>query len=205
MTEVKHFEPTNQCFWNSERFDSLSNASLVVRFQLPPHGSRGQKRNFIPKPVDPTEKSIFDEWKPARSHHAFHPPRSQFIIIFPKIKSYDLSVRPIHRCAYITSGRTTPRRHQKPAKPSGRRFSMASRRVTAPAATTTTITALLFLLLLPLPFSLAAAAATAFNLSTLPFDDGFSHLFGNDNLVRCGDGRSARLTLNRYSGTVLGP
>lgn len=94
MTEVKHFEPTNQCFWNSERFDSLSNASLVVRFQLPPHGSRGQKRNFIPKPVDPTEKSIFDEWKPARSHHAFHPPRSQFIIIFPKIKSFDLSVRP---------------------------------------------------------------------------------------------------------------
>ncbi|XP_074577765.1 putative xyloglucan endotransglucosylase/hydrolase protein 30 [Curcuma longa] len=50
-------------------------------------------------------------------------------------------------------------------------------------------------------FSLLAASTAALNVTTLSFDDGFSHLFGNDNLVRSGDGRGARLTLNRYSGS----
>ncbi|XP_042394405.1 probable xyloglucan endotransglucosylase/hydrolase protein 30 [Zingiber officinale] len=50
-------------------------------------------------------------------------------------------------------------------------------------------------------FSLLAASTAALNVTTLSFDDGFSHLFGNDNLVRSGDGRGARLILNRYSGS----
>ncbi|XP_074582984.1 putative xyloglucan endotransglucosylase/hydrolase protein 30 [Curcuma longa] len=65
----------------------------------------------------------------------------------------------------------------------------------------TMFTALLLLLLLLFSLVAAASAAAVFNLTTLPFDDGFSHLFGNDNLVRSGDGRGARLTLNRYSGS----
>ncbi|XP_064977204.1 probable xyloglucan endotransglucosylase/hydrolase protein 30 isoform X1 [Musa acuminata AAA Group] len=47
----------------------------------------------------------------------------------------------------------------------------------------------------------AAAAAAALNLTTLSFDDGFSHLFGNENLIRSPDGRGARLTLDRSSGS----
>lgn len=33
------------------------------------------------------------------------------------------------------------------------------------------------------------------------FDEGFSPLFGEANMERCGDGRGVRLTLNRYSGS----
>lgn len=51
-----------------------------------------------------------------------------------------------------------------------------------------------------LVLSCMAASAVALNLTTLSFDDGFSHLFGNENLIRSPDGRSARLTLDRYSG-----
>ncbi|XP_042389703.1 probable xyloglucan endotransglucosylase/hydrolase protein 30 [Zingiber officinale] len=47
----------------------------------------------------------------------------------------------------------------------------------------------------------AAAAAAGFNAPTVSFSDGFSHLFGNDNLIRAADDRSVRLTLNRYSGS----
>ncbi|XP_074587918.1 putative xyloglucan endotransglucosylase/hydrolase protein 30 [Curcuma longa] len=68
------------------------------------------------------------------------------------------------------------------------------------AATTTTgaITAFFFVFL----FSTAAAAASPpFNVPTVSFSQGFAHLFGNDNLVRAADDRSARLTLNRYSGS----
>ncbi|RWW19941.1 hypothetical protein GW17_00015975 [Ensete ventricosum] len=49
--------------------------------------------------------------------------------------------------------------------------------------------------------SCVATVTAAFDVIAVPFDEGFSHLFGNDNLVRSSDGRTARLTLNRYSGT----
>ncbi|WOL16656.1 putative xyloglucan endotransglucosylase/hydrolase protein 30 [Canna indica] len=49
--------------------------------------------------------------------------------------------------------------------------------------------------------SCVVSAAEAFNAPTVLFDDAFSHLFGHDNLVRSLDGRGARLTLNRYSGS----
>lgn len=68
------------------------------------------------------------------------------------------------------------------------------------AATTTTttgeITAFFFVFL----FSAAAVASPPFDVPTVSFSQGFAHLFGNDNLVRAADDRSARLTLNRYSG-----
>lgn len=51
-------------------------------------------------------------------------------------------------------------------------------------------------------FSAAAVAAPPFNVPTVSFSEGFSHLFGNDNLIRGADDRSVRLTLNRYSGNV---
>ncbi|CAL9066496.1 unnamed protein product, partial [Musa banksii] len=44
-------------------------------------------------------------------------------------------------------------------------------------------------------------AAVGFDVPSLTFSEGFSHLFGNDNLIRSADGRSARLSLNRYSGS----
>lgn len=46
----------------------------------------------------------------------------------------------------------------------------------------------------------AAAAMAGFDAPTVSFRDGFSHLFGNDNLICAADDRSVRLTLNRYSG-----
>ncbi|RWW50675.1 hypothetical protein BHE74_00043048 [Ensete ventricosum] len=50
-------------------------------------------------------------------------------------------------------------------------------------------------------FLLSLVAATeALDVPTLTFGEGFSHLFGNDNLIRSADDRSVRLTLNRYSG-----
>ncbi|CAL9089353.1 unnamed protein product, partial [Musa textilis] len=51
-------------------------------------------------------------------------------------------------------------------------------------------------------FLLGLVAATeAFDVPTLTFGEGFSHLFGNDNLIRSADDRSVRLTLNSYSGS----
>ncbi|XP_065005299.1 probable xyloglucan endotransglucosylase/hydrolase protein 30 isoform X2 [Musa acuminata AAA Group] len=51
-------------------------------------------------------------------------------------------------------------------------------------------------------FLLGLVTATeAFDVPTLTFGEGFSHLFGNDNLIRSADDRSVRLTLNRYSGS----
>ncbi|THU74548.1 hypothetical protein C4D60_Mb04t34540 [Musa balbisiana] len=50
-------------------------------------------------------------------------------------------------------------------------------------------------------FLLGLVTATeAFDVPTLTFGEGFSRLFGNDNLIRSADDRSVRLTLNRYSG-----
>nr|ABM91070.1 xyloglucan endotransglycosylase/hydrolase precursor XTH-3 [Populus tremula x Populus tremuloides] len=56
----------------------------------------------------------------------------------------------------------------------------------------------LYLLLFFYFFSCTAKAA--FNLSTISFDEGYSPLFGDGNLVRSPDGRSARLLLDRFTG-----
>lgn len=40
----------------------------------------------------------------------------------------------------------------------------------------------------------------AFNLTTLSFDEGYSPLFGDGNLVRSPDGHSVRLLLDVYTG-----
>ncbi|URE03130.1 xyloglucan endotransglucosylase hydrolase protein 30 [Musa troglodytarum] len=50
-------------------------------------------------------------------------------------------------------------------------------------------------------FLLLFAPMAAFDVPTIPFSEGFSHLFGNDNLIRSKDDRSVRLSLNRYSGS----
>ncbi|OAY81925.1 putative xyloglucan endotransglucosylase/hydrolase protein 30 [Ananas comosus] len=47
----------------------------------------------------------------------------------------------------------------------------------------------------------AAVAVVALEGSTISFDEGFSQLFGDGNLIRYPDGRSVRLKLNRYSGS----
>ncbi|KAG6518374.1 probable xyloglucan endotransglucosylase/hydrolase protein 30 [Zingiber officinale] len=65
------------------------------------------------------------------------------------------------------------------------------------AATTGAITAFFFVFL----FSAVAVASPPFNVPTVSFSHGFAHLFGNDNLVRSPDDRSARLSLNRYTGS----
>ncbi|RVW72722.1 putative xyloglucan endotransglucosylase/hydrolase protein 30 [Vitis vinifera] len=44
-------------------------------------------------------------------------------------------------------------------------------------------------------------AASSFNLSVISFDQGYTHLFGEGNLVRSSDGRSVRLLLDRYTGS----
>lgn len=45
-----------------------------------------------------------------------------------------------------------------------------------------------------------AAAASAFDVPTVAFEEGFSPLFGDGNLVRARDDRAARLLLDRRSG-----
>lgn len=61
------------------------------------------------------------------------------------------------------------------------------------------LTALVFLL------GAATVTASGFNVTTLAFDEGYSHLFGEGNLVRSPDGRTVRLVLNRYSGDYSSP
>lgn len=43
--------------------------------------------------------------------------------------------------------------------------------------------------------------SSAFNVTTLAFDEGYSHLFGDKNMVRSSDGRGVRLHLNQYTGS----
>ncbi|KAJ4805795.1 Xyloglucan endotransglucosylase/hydrolase [Rhynchospora pubera] len=45
------------------------------------------------------------------------------------------------------------------------------------------------------------ASIFAFDVPTIAFEDGFSKLFGDDNLVISPDGKSVSLTLNRYTGS----
>ncbi|KAF4366993.1 hypothetical protein F8388_022781 [Cannabis sativa] len=55
--------------------------------------------------------------------------------------------------------------------------------------------------LLSVVFYTLTGAAAAFNLATIPFDEGYSPLFGDGNLVRSPDGRAVRLLLNRFTGS----
>ncbi|XP_062114691.1 probable xyloglucan endotransglucosylase/hydrolase protein 30 [Humulus lupulus] len=41
----------------------------------------------------------------------------------------------------------------------------------------------------------------AFDVTTIPFDQGYSPLFGDGNLIRSPDGRAVRLLLDRYTGS----
>lgn len=65
---------------------------------------------------------------------------------------------------------------------------------------------LLMVVKLPLYFFIAicifiaAAAAAPFGVSTMSFEEGYSPLFGDGNLVRSPDDRSVRLLLDQYSG-----
>jgi xyloglucan:xyloglucosyl transferase len=44
------------------------------------------------------------------------------------------------------------------------------------------------------------SAVVAFDVPSVAFDEGFSPLFGDDNLVRARDDRTVRLLLDRRSG-----
>lgn len=58
---------------------------------------------------------------------------------------------------------------------------------------------LFFSLILPLLFSIGNAA---FNVTTIPFNQGYAPLFGDGNLVRSPDGKGVRLLLDRFTGTL---
>ncbi|KAG2680370.1 hypothetical protein I3760_11G096700 [Carya illinoinensis] len=53
-------------------------------------------------------------------------------------------------------------------------------------------------ILLPLFFSIANSA---FNVTTIPFNQGYLPLFGDGNLVRSPDGKGVRLLLDRFTGS----
>ncbi|KAF3321530.1 putative xyloglucan endotransglucosylase/hydrolase protein 30 [Carex littledalei] len=49
---------------------------------------------------------------------------------------------------------------------------------------------------------LAISVSTqAFHVETISFDEGYKHLFGEDNMVKTADGRGVNLVLNRYTGS----
>lgn len=45
-------------------------------------------------------------------------------------------------------------------------------------------------------------ANAAFDLATIPFNDGYSPLFGHGNVVRSSDGNGVQLLLDRYTGKI---
>lgn len=59
------------------------------------------------------------------------------------------------------------------------------------------------LLVFSIHFSLLCSFTLAFNVSTLSFEDAYSPLFGDGNLVRSSDGKTVRLLLDRYTGVFL--
>ncbi|KAI5438142.1 probable xyloglucan endotransglucosylase/hydrolase protein 30 [Lathyrus oleraceus] len=50
-------------------------------------------------------------------------------------------------------------------------------------------------------FLLFSSTTSAFDLATIPFNDGYSHLFGDGNVVRSADGNGVQLLLDRYTGS----
>lgn len=57
-----------------------------------------------------------------------------------------------------------------------------------------------FVFFLSSAWFLFGLTAAAFDLTALSFDEGYSPLFGDGNLVRSPDGRSVRLLLDVYTG-----
>ncbi|XP_030533712.1 probable xyloglucan endotransglucosylase/hydrolase protein 30 [Rhodamnia argentea] len=57
------------------------------------------------------------------------------------------------------------------------------------------------ILLLSLLFCAASATAADFDIEPITFDEAYSPLFGDANLIRSDDDRSVRLLLDRYSGS----
>lgn len=64
-----------------------------------------------------------------------------------------------------------------------------------------TIPKIPFLLLLSLILVFSYVNA-AFDLATIPFNDGYSPLFGDSNVVRSEDGNGVQLRLDRYTGKI---
>ncbi|KAI4328023.1 hypothetical protein L6164_020420 [Bauhinia variegata] len=56
-------------------------------------------------------------------------------------------------------------------------------------------------LLLIIIFFFSSTNAAFNNITTIPFNDGYSPLFGDDNVVRSPDGNGVRLHLDRFSGS----
>ncbi|OVA02856.1 Glycoside hydrolase [Macleaya cordata] len=54
---------------------------------------------------------------------------------------------------------------------------------------------------LSLFLSLTCVAVASFNVTSISFDEGYSPLFGDGNLVRSSDGKSVRLLLDRFTGS----
>lgn len=52
-------------------------------------------------------------------------------------------------------------------------------------------------------FFLFSFTNSAFDLATIPFNDGYSHLFGDGNVVRSSDGNGVQLLLDRYTGNYI--
>lgn len=50
-------------------------------------------------------------------------------------------------------------------------------------------------------FCLFANFAAAFNFSTITFNQGYTPLFSDFNIIRSNDDKTVSLLLNRYSGT----
>lgn len=59
-----------------------------------------------------------------------------------------------------------------------------------------------FLLLFSFSIFLFTFTNAAFDLATIPFNDGYSHLFGDGNVVRSSDGNGVKLLLDRYTGKL---
>lgn len=52
-------------------------------------------------------------------------------------------------------------------------------------------------------FLLFSFTISAFDLATIPFNDGYSPLFGDANVVRSVDGNGVQLLLDRYTGNSI--
>jgi hypothetical protein len=57
------------------------------------------------------------------------------------------------------------------------------------------------LVVVALAAAFSVLLVSGFDVPTITFDEGFSPLFGEANMEQSPDGRTVRLTLNRYSGS----
>uniref|UniRef100_A0A0E0P432 Xyloglucan endotransglucosylase/hydrolase n=1 Tax=Oryza rufipogon TaxID=4529 RepID=A0A0E0P432_ORYRU len=64
------------------------------------------------------------------------------------------------------------------------------------------VLAVLWACMMMMSLAPASLAASGFEeVPTIAFDEGFSPLFGEDNMVKSADGRTVSITLNRYTGS----